>query len=460
MGLAFVYMLFYFILGHSYLVTERVRAWRVAAAARRRRAGAPRRACCRALTPRAARFAQPHLTVSTTLDNYNATDKQIQLAFQMGNLTAPDYCNMTSDVHWDFDTETVWFYPQCIAYLDIDEFTSVSPDEVWVYTNFWQRVKTRVCQQPPSTTNVSLPDPTDDAVNLILLGQNCTMDTTYYLNVFTFEPETITLSMKPTWGSSWETTGTFDQLTLMGQNGQVYGGAMSGDYTFWGNSADPSGKEGAEMFFSLADLLDAAGVDLDAQNVNSGGKGLETGFEPEGTNSNSATVWPSYRNTGIVLRAKLRVANYRAKQPVNFNITGELFVENASPGSWSSPPSEINYWGDADETYDCASIAHAACFARFAPCILTRVLLRRRSRFHGAEIPGCAHLVHRGGPGGHAGRADDGECADQHVCHRHHRRGGHRPDCAVHLGGVCHRQVRGRWRARRAGHAARKGGGT
>ena len=300
--------------------------------------------------------SQPHLTVSTTLDNYNNTDKQMQLAFQMGNLTAPSYCNMTSDVHWDFDTETVWFYPQCIAYLDIDEFTSVSPDEVWVYTNFWQRVKTRVCQQAPSTTNVSLPDPLDTAVNLILLGQNCTMDTTYYLNVFTFEPEGITLSIKPTWGSSWETTGTFDQLTLMGQNGQVYGGALSADYTFWGNSKDPSGKAGAEMLVSLADLLDAAGVDLDAQNVDSGGKGLETGMEPEGSNSNSATVWPSYRNTGIVLRAKLRVANYRAKQPVNFNITGELYVENASPGGWTSPPSEINYWGNADETYDCASL--------------------------------------------------------------------------------------------------------
>ena len=306
---------------------------------------------------------QPHLTVSTTLDDYNSTDKQYQLSSQMSNFTAPDYCNMSGDVHWDFDEEVVWEYPQCIAYLDLDEFTSVAPDEVWVYTNYWQRVKTRVCQQPPSTTNVSLPDPTDDTVNLILLGQNCTMDTTYYLNVFTFEPESITLTLKPSWGSSWETTGTFDQLTLMGQNGKVYGGAMSADYTWWGNSKDPTGQSGAEMKISLADLLDAAGVVLDAQNVDSGGKGLETGAEPEGSNSNSATLWPSSRNNGIVLRDKLSVANYRASQPVNFNVTGQLFVENASPGGWASPPSEINYWGDADETYDCASLRTPRVFA-------------------------------------------------------------------------------------------------
>ena len=323
------------------------------------------------------------MTVSTTLADYNNSAMQELLASQLGNLTAPDYCNMTGNVHWDFDEETVWQYPQCIAYLDIDEFTSVSPDEVWVYTNFWQRVKTRTCDVDPSTQNVSLVDPTDTAVNLILLGQNCSMDTTYYLNAFVFQPDDITIEMKPIWGSSWQATGTFDQLTLMNKDGTPYGGAFAGDYTWWGSSVDF--RAGATMKLTLSDLLDAAGVDLDAQNVNSGGKGLETGFEAvPGSNTNSATDWPTYRNTGVVLRAKLRVANYRKSQPINFNVTGELFVENASPGGWVSPPSEINYWGDADETYDCAPhrTAHAACILR--SCVLTRRAHPQRCSWSGS----------------------------------------------------------------------------
>ena len=297
--------------------------------------------------------------MSTTLDGYNSTDKQIQLGYQLSNLTAPEYCNMTGSVHWDFGDETVWQYPQCIAYLDVDEFTSVSPDEIWVYTNFWQRTKSRTCQQPPSTTNVSLVDPTDSNVNLIVLGQNCSMDTTFYLNAFIFQPDDIVISMKPVWGSSWQTTGTFDSLTLMGQDGKVYGGAYAPNFQFYGSSVIE--KDGAVMQVLLRDLLGAAGVNLDTQNVNSGGLGLETGFEKiPGSNTNSATDWPTYRNTGIVLRAKLRVANYYRNAPANFNVSGQLFVDNASPGGWVSPPSEINYWGDADETYDCACLVALA----------------------------------------------------------------------------------------------------
>ena len=308
---------------------------------------------------------QPHLTVSTTLDDYNSTDKQYQLSSQMSNFTAPDYCNMSGDVHWDFDEEVVWEYPQCIAYLDLDEFTSVAPDEVWVYTNYWQRVKTRVCQAAPTTTNVSLVHPVDTAVNLIILGQNCSMDTTYYLNAFVFQPDDISFEMKPIWGSSWQSTGTFDQLSLMGSDGEVYGGELSANYQFYGSSA--LGAEGAVMQITLRDLLGAAGVDLDEQNKESGGLGLETGFEAiPGSNTNSATDWPTYRNTGVVLRAKLRVANYYTTNPTNFNVSGQLFVENASPGGWASPPSEINYWGDADETYDCASLFLCAAIALLA----------------------------------------------------------------------------------------------
>ena len=377
---------------------------------------------------------QPHLTVSTTLDNYNATDKQYQLSVQMSNFTAPDYCNMTGDVHWDFDEEVVWEYPQCIAYLDIDEFTSVSPDEVWIYTNYWQRVKTRVCNAPPTTTNVSLVDPVDSAVNLIILGQNCSMDTTYYLNAFVFEPDDISFEIKPIWGSSWLSTGTFDQLSLMGSDGKVYGGDLSANYQFYGSSV--LGQEGAVMQLSLRDLLGAAGVDLDDQNANSGGKGLETGFELiPGSNSNSATDWPSYRNTGVVLRAKLRVANYYTTNPTNFNVSGQLFVENASPGGWASPPSEINYWGDADETYDCASFLRMLQLRCLRCCALTR--RRRRSHLHGAAVPGRARGVHGGGLRRPLRRADDGERADQHVRHRHHRGGGVRHRCAANLRRVC-----------------------
>lgn len=313
--------------------------------------------------------------MSTNLGNYNSTVVQQQLAAAMGNLTAPDYCNMTGPVHWDFGPQTVWQYPQCVGYLDMDEFTAVSPDEVWIYTNFWQRTYARTCQTPPTTQNVSLVDPIDTTNNLIVLGQNCSIDTTYYLNAFVYQPEQISFSIMPIWGTSWKSTGGFDMLQLMAADGTPYGGTQ---YTFYGSSKVPNA--GAQMTLALSDLLAASGVNLDAQNLNSGGIGLDDGYNM-GTDTNSASTWPSYRNTGVVLRAKLRMADFRATSPINFNVTGQLFIENASPGAWVSPPSQINYWGNADETYDCASPSRAIA------CLLARLLLATRSMLTRAAPP-------------------------------------------------------------------------
>jgi hypothetical protein len=107
-----------------------------------------------------------------------------------------------------------------------------------------------------------------------------------------------------------------------------------------------------KMRVTLADLLAAAGLDLDTQNVDSGGLGLYAGAASSDDNGNSATTWPSYRNTGVALRAKVVMSNFRARQPTNFNVTGQVTIEVASAGAWNFAPLLVNYWGAADETYD------------------------------------------------------------------------------------------------------------
>jgi hypothetical protein len=159
------------------------------------------------------------------------------------------------------------------------------------------------------------------------------------MNVYIFEPETVQLTLTPTYTSSWSAGARFDSLTLMSPAGVALGSAYIFEDT---------------MTLSVSDLLDAAGVDLDAENKNSGGRGLEDGTDE--LNTNSAFNWPTYRTTGVALRAKVRVTNFRAKQPLNFNVTGEIYVEIASDGAWTSAPVDVDYFGDADVTFDGASV--------------------------------------------------------------------------------------------------------
>lgn len=301
LGLAFIYMLYSIILDHGYMKTE-----------------------------------SPSLTVSTLVNGYNHTEQQDALVLATELLTAPDYCNMSSAVHWDYGPYEVWQYPQCVGYLTHAEFIDAKADEIWVHTNIVQRLMGRSCAVASTVSNATLVDPVEN-VSLINLGGNCSIVTATYLNEYVWNPEAVTVTLQPTYSTSWMPVGLFSSVTLMGQNGKPLGP----EYVF-----------GDEMTVLLSDLLLAAGMTLDDQNTNSGGKGLFTELQAAGSNTNSDTDWPSFRTTGVTLRAKLRVANFRASSPLNFNVTAQMFVENASPGAWTSAPTEVQYKGAGSTTFD------------------------------------------------------------------------------------------------------------
>ena len=287
--------------------------------------------------------------MSTLVSGWNNTAQQTALVLATELETAPNYCNMTGEVHWDYGPYQVWQAPQCVAYLVDSEFVSAKTDEVWVMTNIVQRVMSRTCAVPASVGNLTLVDPVE-AVTLVQLGGNCTMVTNSYLNEYVFNPESVMVTLLPTYSTSWMPAGAFTSITLMGLDGKSLGTS----YVF----------DGSSIQVALSDLLLAAGVSLDDQNVDSGGKGLQSALQAAGSNTNSDTNWPTYRTTGVALRVKLRVANFRASAPVNFNATVQMFVENASPGTWTAAPTEVQYSGAGTTTFDGAPRMPAACMRR------------------------------------------------------------------------------------------------
>ena len=286
--------------------------------------------------------------MSTLVSGWNNTAQQTALVLATELETAPGYCNMTGDVHWDYGPYQVWQAPQCVAYLVDSEFVSAKADDLWVMTNIVQRLMSRTCAVPSTVGNLTLVDPVE-TVTLVQLGGNCSMVTNSYLNEYVFNPETVMVTLLPTYSTSWMPVGLFTSITLMGVNGKPLGTS----YVFQESMQVP-----------LSDLLLAAGVSLDDQNVNSGGKGLQSALQAAGSNTNSDMNWPTYRTTGVVLRIKLRVANFRASSPVNFNATVQMFVENASPGTWTAAPTEVQYKGAGTTTFDGAPRMPAACMHR------------------------------------------------------------------------------------------------
>ena len=272
--------------------------------------------------------------MAISASGYNTTIRQNALYMDVARLTAPDYCNMSGPVHWDYGPGVEWTSPQCAAHYELNEFVDASTGDAWIYTNFVQRGIVRSCQTPASLSNVTMQDPVEQAT-LIVLPANCSTDLVLYNNFYIYQPETVSLTLSPSWGTSWTHGKPFDSLTVMSQKGVPLGTAFQFQDV---------------MTLTLQNILDAAGVTLDMENKDSGGKGLFDGSTLD--NQNSGTTWPSYRTTGLALRARLRVTNFRAKSPINFNVTGELFVDVASAGAWTAAPLEIDYWGPADQTFD------------------------------------------------------------------------------------------------------------
>jgi hypothetical protein len=283
---------------------------------------------------------------------YNVTARQAALALQTAQGLLPDYCNSSStNSLLDYSPERVWLSPQCIAYYTDGEFAATQGNDLWVTTNFVQRTLARACDAMPMGNTTTLLDPVA-TVNLISVGQNCSVAVTAYQNAYIFQPELISFTLQPSWGVSFKPGLVFESMALVDKTGKPIGTAY---------------QYGSTMTVSLNDFLLAAGVTLDTLNV--GGEGAYAGATgpyglvqppavgvvpmkneggPNGTNLQS----PAYRTTGVTLRAKVTISNYRTSSPVNFSVAAAISVEVASPGSWTSAPPQIEYQGGPGASYD------------------------------------------------------------------------------------------------------------
>lgn len=68
------------------------------------------------------------------------------------------------------------------------------------------------------------------------------------------------------------------------------------------------------MTLQLSDLISAAGANLDAQNKESGGYGVDDVY------SGNSHGWPTYRMTGMRIVATVDITNFHAN-PLNSNVT-------------------------------------------------------------------------------------------------------------------------------------------
>jgi len=333
--LSFLYALFYIILGHAYMATEVVRSSCFC--------------CSHRLTHTCA---QPGLSVLSSVGGYNSTVQQALLYAAMQSGREPAYCNSSSAVHWDFGPGLEWQSPQCVAHLRSTEFSWATPEALTVHTNFVQQTFRRDCDDLCTLTPAgvcaaggTLLDPEYDSelgnnysVQLLTFPSNCSTRVTSYANAYIYGAESVSVTLKPVFTTSWGTVGNFSSLSLVDSKGASLGAA----YVF----------TGGVMELQLQDLLDAAGVSLDDGNANSGGRGLSN-VSQYGINTNSATEWPPYRTTGLVLRVRVHVSNFRTTSPVNFNTTAVVSVVPVSvPGTWFGAPSSTSYMGSLLSSQD------------------------------------------------------------------------------------------------------------
>lgn len=285
------------------------------------------------------------MTFLTQIGGYNSTLAQAALVTATNSVSPPAYCNSTGPYHWDYGPGAVWQQPQCVAYMNAEEFTSVSDTGFLVHTNFVHQTYTRSCwnqcvDTPTGTCvyNATLLDPPSvgavppGGVDFLNFPSNCSLQVQSYANAYIYGIDNMTISVTPFYTTSWGAQGLFDSIAFYDAKGATMGPA----FTFTGGTAT----------LKVTDLFTMAGLNLDtSQNLDSGGLGLSNATTGS-TNSNSQTKWPPYRLTGIALRLKFVVSNFKMTSPVNFNVTGAAsVVPVAEPGSWVTGRTDLNYWG-------------------------------------------------------------------------------------------------------------------
>jgi hypothetical protein len=288
------------------------------------------------------------------LGGYNNTLIQKQLFSDMNSFTPPDYCNGTlsaAGTTWVEGPGQAWQNPQCVGYMERSEFASVGVDgSVTVNTNYLQTGFARTCNftcsqyltpecPGPNPITLLAPEyPLGAAQNasapLYLVPSACTTAVTSYANVYVYLAENVSISFTPYYSTSWGTSGLYDDLTLVDSKGKAIGSTAYG---------------GTFTFATLAEVLTAAGMTLDDQNVDLGvadGSAALNNISTTSTSTDAApTVWPSYRLTGLVLSVDVATSNYRSSNPINFNVSGKIMVTVASQGDWHTSGSTIQYFG-------------------------------------------------------------------------------------------------------------------
>ena len=192
----------------------------------------------------------------------------------------------------------------------------------------------------PGPTPITLLDPEyplgvaqNASAPLYLVPSACTTAVTSYANVYVYLAENVSISFTPYYSTSWGTSGLYDDLTLVDSKGKMIGSTAYG---------------GTFTFATLAEVLSAAGVTLDDQNVDLGvadGSAALNNISTSTSTDAAPVVWPAYRLTGLVLSVDVATSNYRSSNPINFNVSGKIMVSVASKGDWHTSGSTIQYFG-------------------------------------------------------------------------------------------------------------------
>ena len=288
------------------------------------------------------------MTFVTQISGYNTTVVQSALVSAVNSVSPPLYCNQTQGqsgvYHWDFGPGLVWQQPQCVAYFNAEEFSSVSDTGFQVHTNFVHESYQRNCVNQCVDTvagmcsyTTTLNDPPNLAavpaggVNFLNFPSNCSETVVSYANAYIYGVDNVTISVTPYYTTSWGGMGLFDSIQFY----TVTGATMGPLFLFTGGTAT----------LKLTDLFTMAGISLDGQNMLTSGLGLANATTG-GTNTNSQTKWPPYRLTGTALRLKFSVSNFKTTAPVNFNVTAAATVVPVNePGYFVTGRTDLNYQG-------------------------------------------------------------------------------------------------------------------
>jgi hypothetical protein len=285
------------------------------------------------------------VTFVTQIGGYNSSVVQPALLAAVNSVAPPLYCNQSGPYHWDFGPGLVWQQPQCVAYFNAEEFSSVSDTGFQVHTNFVHESYQRNCVNTGCTTSAAqmctytttLLDPPNlnavppGGVTFLNFPTNCSEQVFSYANAYIYGVDNVTISVTPYYTTSWGAFGLFDSIQFYDAGGATMGPL----FLFTGGTAT----------LKLSDLFTMAGISLDGQNVLTSGLGLSNATTG-GTNTNSQTKWPPYRLTGTALRMKFTVANFKTTSPVNFNVTAAASVVPVNePGYFVTGRTDLNYMG-------------------------------------------------------------------------------------------------------------------